>query len=34
MAISFPSLPETVRLPFAYAEFDPTGASEDPSSMP
>lgn len=34
MPIAFPSLPETVRLPFAYAEFDPTGASEDPSSMP
>lgn len=34
MAVSFPSFPETVRLPFAYAEFDPTGASDDPSVMP
>ena len=34
MSVSFPSLPETVRLPFAYAEFDPTGASDDPSVMP
>jgi phage tail sheath gpL-like len=34
MAISFPSLSDTVRLPFAYAEFDPTGASDDPSVMP
>lgn len=34
MAISFPSLPDTIRVPFAYAEFDPTGASDDPSVMP
>lgn len=34
MSISFPSLPDTVRVPFAYAEFDPTGASDDPSIMP
>ena len=34
MAISFPTIPETLRLPFAYAEFDPTGASDDPAVMP
>ena len=34
MTVSFPSLPTTLRLPFAYAEFDPTGASEGPSLMP
>ena len=34
MSISFPTMPVTVRLPFAYAEFDPTGASDDPSLMP
>lgn len=34
MSISFPSLPDTLRLPFAYAEFDPTGASEGASLMP
>ena len=34
MPISFPSLPETIRLPFAYAEFDPSGASDDASLMP
>lgn len=34
MTISFPSLPTTTRLPFAYAEFDPTNASDDPSLNP
>ncbi|MCL1915671.1 MAG: phage tail sheath subtilisin-like domain-containing protein [Desulfovibrionaceae bacterium] len=34
MPVSFPSLPTTTRLPFAWAEFDPTGASEGPSLMP
>ncbi|MDR2051138.1 MAG: phage tail sheath subtilisin-like domain-containing protein [Deltaproteobacteria bacterium] len=34
MSISFPSLSDTVRLPFAYAEFDPSGASDDPALMP
>ena len=34
MSISFPSLSDGVRVPFIYGEFDPTGASEDPSLMP
>lgn len=32
--IVFPSLPDTVRQPFAYAEFDGTGATEDLSLNP
>lgn len=34
MSIAFPSLSNTVRLPFAYAEFDPAYRSEDASVMP
>lgn len=34
MSISFPSLPTTIRLPFAYTEFDPTGADTGPTEMP
>ena len=34
MTVPFPSVPNTIRLPFAYAEFDPTGASEGPAIMP
>lgn len=34
MSVAFPSLPATLRLPFAYAEFDPTGADSGSSAMP
>lgn len=34
MTISFPSLPTSIRLPFAYTEFDPTLASLGASLMP
>lgn len=34
MSIVFPSLSDTVRLPFAYAEFEPSVLSSDPSVMP
>ena len=34
MSIVFPSLSDNVRVPFIYGEFDPTGASDDPSQMP
>lgn len=34
MSISFPSLSTSVRLPFAYAEFDPAYRSSDASVMP
>ena len=34
MSISFPTLPEQTRVPWMYAEFDPTGASDDASLMP
>ena len=32
--VTFNSIPDTLRLPFAYAEFDGTGASDDGSLMP
>lgn len=34
MSIAFNVLPDTVRVPFAYAEFDGSGASDDPALMP
>lgn len=34
MSIAFNVLPDTVRVPFAYAEFDGSGASDDPAIMP
>ena len=34
MSIAFNTLPDTVRVPFAYAEFDGSGASDDPALMP
>lgn len=34
MSIAFNALPDTVRVPFAYAEFDGSGASDDPALMP
>ena len=34
MTVSFNELPTSVRQPFAYAEFDPTGATDDPNVNP
>jgi phage tail sheath gpL-like len=32
--VAFNDLSDQIRLPFAFAEFDPSGASDDPSAMP